>query len=112
MKLFINIIIALILLFKGVYTYSFADGLIPERILGDPTAKITIVLRYLEYDIVPSGYEFEPEPPFPTELKRYDSPEGAHYESILSPLFKEYDESLYDFHLNRLINLHRQLFSN
>ena len=42
MKLFINIIIALILLFKGVYTYSFADGLIPERILGDPTAKITI----------------------------------------------------------------------
>ena len=42
MKLFINIIIALILLFKGVYTYSFPDGLIPERILGDPTAKITI----------------------------------------------------------------------
>ena len=28
MKLFINIIIALILLFKGVYTYSFADELI------------------------------------------------------------------------------------
>lgn len=42
MKFFINIIIALILLFKGVYTYSFADEVIPERILGDPTAKIII----------------------------------------------------------------------
>ena len=42
MKFFINIIIALILLFKGAYTYSFAEELIPERILGDPAAKITI----------------------------------------------------------------------
>ena len=49
------------------------------------------------YDIVPHGYKFKPEPDFPKELKRYNNPEGPHYESILPALLKEYEKSLYDF---------------